>query len=112
MRHMQKTDLSLPSEMNVRLNCQEDAHNYVIVRAIVRVSFSGDLYYRRKGKSEIAGLACFRWKSTLTEAFSLTGTVPLPYGNERKSAEGGLLREVLLIAIIIAEQPFRKTKIT
>lgn len=56
MRHMQKTDLSLPSEMNVRLHCQEDAHNYVIVRPIVKVSFSGDLYHRGKGKSEIAGL--------------------------------------------------------
>lgn len=53
---MQKTDLSLPSEKNVRLNCEEDTHNYVIVRPRARVGFSGEPYYRRKGKSEIAGL--------------------------------------------------------
>jgi len=59
---MQKTDVCLPSETNVRLNCQEDAHHYAIITPIARAGFSGDLCYRGKGKSRNSWLAS-DWKA-------------------------------------------------
>lgn len=101
----------LPSEINVRLNRQEETHNYTIIKFLVRAAFSGDPCYRGKGKSQNSCFA-FRLKSTLTEAFLLTGTVPLPSGNEMKMmfAEGGLVSEVHFTAIVMAKQLIRKEK--